>query len=260
MIRITFLIVLINSSTLPASGFDEMILWQYDIPGDSSRVLNLEPSRLCRKGLEAAFLHTKPYGINSLDWNYAMARYGFGRMGLFSQFGSYGLDDYYTRYSYSLGGAVEITEYFSSSANVSFQREDFDQAGNYSTADLGIRFSYKYNGLTGVMGLSSINLKSAYETYNGNSIRPWAGISHFFKNGIQLYASVKKAQNDRTRWLVGQSIDISEAIDLHIGILNRPNVFYGRLDLSYKLVTLILTYNSVSRLNDTIVLGFAFGS
>lgn len=260
MRRFVFLIALLNSSNLPASGFDDMILWQYDISADSSKVMNTEPSRICRRGLEASFLHTKPYGINSLDWNYVMARYGFGRLGLIGQFGSYGLDGYYSRYIYSIGGAIKVSESFFSAVSGNFRTEDFNRAGKYFTADLSIRCSYKYNGLTGIAGLSGINLKSAYETYSGTSMRPWAGISHIFNNGIQLYASIKKVRNDRTRWLFGQFIDISDAVDIHIGILNRPNVFFGRLDLSYKSFTFVLTYNSVSRLNDTIVLGLAAGS
>jgi len=260
MIRIAFLMALINSTNLLASGFDEMILWPYDIPGDSSRVINLEPSRLCRRGLQAAFLHTNPYGIRSLDWDYAIVSYGLGRIGFFGQLGSYGLDGYYARYIYSFGGATRVTESFSSAVSGNFQTEDFDQAGNYSTANLNIRFSYKYRGLTGIMGLSRINLRSDYETYNGKSLRPWACISYIFKDGIQLSASVKRTQYNRTRWLFGQYIDISDAVGIHIGLLNRPDVFFGRLDLSYKSVTLVLTYHSVSRLNDTIVLGFAIGS
>lgn len=260
MRRVAFLIILINSSNLLASGFDEMILWQYDIPGDSSRVINLEPSRLCRRGLEAAFLHTKPYGIQSLNWNYAIVRQGFGRIGFFGQFGYYGLNEYYARYAYSIGGAVKINESFSSAVNGNLQTEDFNHAGDYSTADLDIRLSYKYRGFTGIIGSSGIVLKSAYETYGGRSMRPWLCISRIFKNGIQLYTSVKKSRNNRTKWLFGQNIDVSEAIDLHIGILNHPNVFFGRLDLSYKSITLVLTYNSVSRLNDTVVFGIAVGS
>jgi hypothetical protein len=260
MRRVVFLIVLINSSNLLASGFDEMILWQYDMPGDSSRVINLEPSRLCRRGLEAAFFHTRPYGIQSLNWNYAVVRHGFGHIGFFGQFGYYGLNEYYARYTYSFGGAIKINESFSSAVSGNLQTEDFNHAGDYSTADLEIRFSFKYQGFTGIIGSSGINLKSAYETQNGRSMKPWVCISRKFDNGIQLYTSVKKAQNDRTRWLFGQNIDVSEAIDLHIGILNHPNVFFGRLDLSYKSVTLVLTYNSVSRLNDTVVFGIAVGS
>ncbi len=259
MIRIAFLIALINSTNLLASGFDEMILWQYDIPGDSSRVINLEPSRLCRRGLETAFLHANPYGIRSLDWNYAIIRYGFGRTGLFGQFGSYGLDGYYARYTYSLGAAARITESFSSAVSGNFQTEDFNRAGNYSRANLNIRVSHRYRGFRGILGLSEINLKSDYGTSNSKGSGPWACISYLFKDGIQLNASVKRTQYNRTRWLIGQDIDISDAIDIHIGLLNRPDVFFGRLDLSYKSVTLMLTYNSVSRLNDTIVLGFAFG-
>ena len=257
---IAFIIALMNSTNLLASRFDEMILWQYDIPGDSSKVINLEPSRLCRRGLEATFLHAKPYGISSLDWNYAIVRYGIGRAGLFGQFGSYGLNGYYKRYTYSFGSAIRITESISSAASGNLQTEDFHQAGDYSSADLSIRFSYKYQGFTGIMGLSGINLKSDYEAFGGKSTKPWACISRIFNNGIQLFASVRRVQSNRNRWLFGQYIDISDAIDIQIGLLNRPNVFYGRLDLSYKAVTLVVSYNSVSRLNDTIVIGVAFGS
>jgi hypothetical protein len=249
-----------SSSSILASGFDEMILWQYDIPGDSSRAISLEPSRLCRRGLEAAFFHTRPYGIESLNWNHAIVRHGFGRIGFLGRFGYYGLSEYYARYTYSLGGAIKITESISSAVCGNLQIEDFNHAGNYSTMDLGIRLSYKYRGFTGIIGSSGISFKSSYDTYTGKNIRPWACISHIFHNGIQLYASVRRTCNNRTRWLIGQDIEVSRAVSLHIGILNRPSVFFGRFDLSYKSVTLLLTYNSVNRLNDTVVFGIAVGS
>jgi hypothetical protein len=260
MIRITVLVTLLTSSNLLASGFDEMILWPYDIPDDSSRVINLEPSRICRRGLEGAFLHANPYRIQSLDWDYATVRYGIGRAGLFGQFGSYGLDGYYTKYSYTLGAATRMTESLSSAISGNFQRESFNHAGEYSRADLNIRVSYLYRRFGSILGLSRIKLGSDYEVSNDGSPGPWACISYLFNGGIRLSASIKRNQYDRTRWLISQDIDISDAIDVHIGLLNRPRVFFGRLDLSYQWITLVLSYHSVSRLNDTIVLGLAVGS
>lgn len=260
MIRIVFFIALLTSSNLLASGFDEMILWPYDIPDDSSSVINLEPSRLCRRGLEAAFLHANPYGIQSLDWDYATVRYGIGHAGLFGQFGSYGLDGYYTKYTYSFGAAIRVTESLSSAISGNFKRESFYRAGNYLRADLNIRVSHRYRRLRSILGLSRMKLGSDYEVSNDGSPGPWACISYLFKGGIRLSASIKRNQYGRTRWLISQDIDISDAIDVHIGLLNRPRVFFGRLDLSYQWITLVLSYHSVSRLNDTIVLGLAVGS
>ena len=260
MIRLLIVTLAVNAAVLQASGFDDMILWRYDLPVDSQSVFSLEPSRVCRKGLQAVFLYSRPYSIEDLGWNTAAAGYGFGRVGYFGRFSSYGYDNYYTRNVYSGGIACRIADNLHASAEARYQHEKFLGVGGFGDIKLGFNASYEAGRLSAVFGLSDITLKNDYGPRGNPIARPWAGVSYLMENEIGFIASIKRTENSRTRWLFQQQIGISRAVDLYIGILNRPNVLYGSLDISYRSVTLLLTYYSVGRLDDTIVLGLGVGS
>jgi hypothetical protein len=258
--RFAIVIFLSSAAVLQASGFEDMILWSYDLPGDSAGVLSLEPSRVCRNGVEAVFLYCQPYSIRDMGWNTALASYGFGRLGFCGLFSSYGYREYYTKDVYSGGAAFRIMDRLHASGTIVYNHEEFLGVGSFGETRSGVEASYKSGRLAAVLGLSDIKVTSGYNRPNGPFLRPWAGISYSIDDGIDLAASVKRTDNARTRWLFQQQISLSRVVDLHIGLMNRPNVIYGGIDLSWRSITLLVTYYSVGRLNDTVVLGLAAGT
>jgi hypothetical protein len=260
VIRIAIVTILMNVAVLQASGFDDMILWRYDLPGDTADAFGLEPARICRGGVGAFFLYCQPYSIGDLSWNTGVARYGTGRVGYFAGFLSYGYEKYYTRNVYSAGIALRIIDHLYASGEVGYNHERFLGERGFGESKLGLKASYNAGSLTAVLGSSDITLSSDYDPSGGPFMRPWVGLSYSIDDGIIITAGIKRTENSRTRWLFQQRMDISRAVDLHIGILNRPNVLYGGLDFSYRSVTLILTYYTVGGLSDTVMLGLAVGS
>lgn len=260
MIRSAIVMFMSSAAVLQASGFEEMILWRYDLPGDSSGVISLEPSRVCGNGIEAVFLYCRPYSIRDLGWNTAAARYGTGRLGFLGMFSSYGYEEYYTKNVYTGGTALRIMDYLHASGRIAYSHEKFLGAGSIGETRIGVEASYKYSRLAAVFGVSDIKVTSEYNRPDGPFLRPWAGVSYSIDEGTDFKASVKRTENSRTRWLFQQQILVSRAVDLHIGLLNRPNVIYGGVDLSWRYFTLFVTYYSVGRLNDTVVLGLAAGT
>lgn len=259
MNKLAFILILFAANPLHGSGFDDTILWMYDIPLALSSSFNSDPRGICGDGLRAAFLYANPYGISELDWNHAFAKKGFGGWGVFGRFDSFGMRPYYRRNAYYLGGAISLPESLALAVGGRYRTEKYGEFGKYARIELNSALSYSRTEIEAAAGMTGIRIHKEYRSSASGDFRPWAALTYRFKDGLSAFGSIRKFDNGRIRWLFGQGARFSGKLDLAFGIINRPDVIFGHVVFVYRSFRLDLSYYSISRLNDTVVLGLAYG-
>jgi hypothetical protein len=264
MKRLIVIILLFSASAVSASGFDDMILWRYNLPARSSTVFSLEPMNISEHGFKTIFLHTNPYGIGSLRWDYAGFKYGAGKWGIYGQARFYGLNELYTDNIAAFGASVEPYKNIALSAAITRETENFEGIDSYSRLDLSSRLSGSFSisaktDFTGVICIDRINLKKPYEFPGIDNPEPTIYGSFNFDDNSLFSVGLKRYYTKKTRWFFNQSVSIAEGVDLQLGYINRPNVFNWDLDLSWKSFTFAFTYLAISKLGDTMTLGLSYG-
>jgi hypothetical protein len=259
MKKIAFILILFAAPRLHGSGFDDTILWLYDIPGAFSISVNSDPRGICENGLRAAFLYANPYGISELDWNHGFVKRGFEGWGVFGRFDSFGMKSYFRRNAYYLGGAISLPDSLALSVHGVYQTERYGDMGDYSRIELNSALSFHKAEIEAVAGLAGIKIDEDYRSPANGNLRPWGALTYRFKDGLSAFGSIKRFDNGQIRWLFGQGVRLSGGLDLAFGVINRPDVIFGHIVFVYKSFRLDLSYYSISRLNDTVVYGFAYG-
>lgn len=259
MKRIAIILFVILSPELYGSGFDDTILWIYDLPESSSNSLNTEPRLICDSTVQVSVLYSRPYRIDELSWNNAFVKKGFGRWGLFGRFNSYGMKRYYNDYIYEAGIAVILPGSLAASVAGEYHYEQFDAVGGFARGELDARLSYRRGAVSANAGISGLVLQEEYKIPGGRKSRPWGSVSALLNKEISLSAGVRKFENGRVRWLFCQRARLSSELSLSFGVINRPDVIFGRLIVAHGSFSLDLAFYSISRLNDTAVLGLTYG-
>ncbi|MEE9555434.1 MAG: hypothetical protein V3W18_14200 [candidate division Zixibacteria bacterium] len=258
MKRFGLLIIMLISQNLHGSGFNDSVLWIYDIQS-STNAVSTGPLSICEEKFQTRALYTKPYQISQLRWNDFYAVKGFGRWGLSGRFNSYGMDGYYNRYLYSIGIAVSPIDSLAVSLEGNYYREIFIDINNFQRWELDTKIAYRKSRFSVAAGLSGITLAEDYEYKSARTLRPWGACSYNFENGITLWSSVRRFENNRTRWFFGQNLRLTSAMDLSVGLMNRPDLIYGRIAIKHGSIIVDLAYYSLNRLNDIILVGFGYG-
>jgi len=258
MKRISLLFFFILTSRLFGSGFDDTVLWIYDLPDGSSVFFAKETTKICNPGLRASFLYSNPYGIDAIDWNDLFIRKGFGRWGTFARLNSYGLKSRYNRYIYNAGVAIKLSDSISASIDALYHFEHFEGVGGFGRTEGNGKLSYYRGAIHTVVGLTGIKMEENSKSYAPGP-RGWGAITYNFKNGTSFSGSVRRFESGRSRWLFSQRTPLARDFGLSIGVINRPDVIFGRLELAHSFFSLELAYYSISRLSDTVVFGFAVG-
>ncbi len=258
MKRLVVSIVLLMSPSLLGSGFDDAILWVYDIPLTVNTISD-GPLSICGGKFQSRVLYTRPYRISQLHWNDVFAKKGFGRWGISGRFNSYGMDGYYNRYIYDIGIAVSPIDSLAVSVNSGYHHENFAGLNRFKRLELDLKISYHRLKFKVAAGFSGITISEDYELPSGNNPRPWGVCSYDFTNGNVLWVSLRKFENNRVRWFFGQNLSLSPDFDLSIGMMNGPDLIFGRIVYKYGSMSVDWAYYSLGRLNDTLVIGFGYG-
>jgi hypothetical protein len=257
MKRLIAILVLLSSARLAASGFDDMVLWRYELPASSQNSFSLEPLSISQNGLKAAFLHADPYRIGSLDWNYAAFKYGLTKWGIFGGARFYGLNDLYSDDQIMLGGAMRPYPNFALAISINHEKEQFQEFNSYNRFDLDATISGSISDFTGVIDIDRINIMKSYDFPGIATPEPMFYGSLKFDKDYQLSIGLKRLYPKRTRWFFNQYANIIDGIGLRLGFISNPNVFNWGLDLNWKSFTFEFTYFAMSRLNDTMALGLS---
>jgi hypothetical protein len=257
---VLILILAVAGGAASGSGFDHTVLERFDYAGLSGGEISFEPSRLCRPGFGALFLHTDPYQISSLSWDFAAARYSWRGLGFYASYRSYRLERLYNDVTASAGLAAPIYNRIYSLLLVSHRYEEYCGAGNYGRLDATLRISYNGGDFVGQAGLEEIVLKKPYEIPGGYRPEPTVRATYFASADIGLFVGFRHDTLGRGRWTFGQEVAITPGFHLRLGFTNNPNALEWGLDLSYKSLTFIFDYKAVNKLSDTVIIGLSIGN
>jgi len=253
------LLIMVIYRSAGGTEFDHVILERFHCPGSSEHGICLEASRLCRQGYTMAFLHTNPYRVNSLSWDFAVARYGWRGLGIYSTFRSYRLDDLYDDMTISAGMAAHIYKGAYALFSAERQREHFEGVDDFTRISCDFRVSYDAVKMVVEAGLEDMIAKLPYNVSPGERAEPVMRATYFASEAIGLSAGFRRDFAGRDRWTFGQSVLIADPIELHLGYMSNPNALQWGLDLSYERITFIFDYTSANKLDDTIIFGLSIG-
>ena len=257
MRKIIILSIVLIASSVAASGFDDTILWPREIDMTAAGI-NSDPHSILNVGFRAQAMYTNPYQIGRLHWNDLFAKRGFARWGVYGRFNSYGLDEYYNRYSYELGFAIRAIDSLAVLTGLRYRQEKYLGLDNFSRWELDSRAAYRRARFSVMAGVSGLKLSEDHNSGYVSEFRPWGACSYDFSDGNSFSVSVKQFSNGKARWLFGQSLTVSSDLNLTIGYINRPDLIFGKIVFRRGSFLLDFAYYSVSKLNDTIVVGIGY--
>jgi hypothetical protein len=261
MKQIVCLIILIFAfSELSYAGIDESILWRYELSSGPADQFGFNPSFICGKGMGLMVLHSNPYQLNHLNWDFGSIKYGLGRIGFIGCFRSFRLSELYDNNTVSSGGAVMLNNHFGTSLMVNISTTKFGNFGNYSGSSLNVNLMYSVRDIMAIAGLKNITLKKPYSFPDIEKPEPYIIAKMSFGNGVQLLGGFRHLRTDINKWYFRQDIALSKGVGLSLGYMNNPNLLEWGLDLYWKNATLLFTYQAISKLNDTMILGLSFGT
>jgi hypothetical protein len=256
MRKILIALILFPIQLAISSGLDEMILWRYESPIIPKGQLSFAPNQICSKGPGILLLHSNPYSLSSLNWDYATVKYGWGYWGIIGGLKSYALSDLYNDYKASLGMAYEPIEVLAVSASCDYGKLKFGSDTNFSRFDLNLGLSYLRKNLAGVIAVNRINLKKPYNY--SEKAEPMVMGSIDLGEGMIFSSGFRSQSSGEDRWFFTQNINIIKDIDLQLGYMNNPNILQWGLDLSWRSFRLGVGYMAISKLNDTLIMGISW--
>lgn len=255
---LSFFLLIVIPGMSHASGFQESIQWIYELPDTSGNSASQSPTRVCAAGTRGEVLYVRPYDIGQLNWSGLTISSGFRRWGLIGSFSHYGVNDIYGENRFSGGVAFKLQDQLAFMVRAEYRREDYVVFGVFNSANANIRLDYFQNRFLLSGALEEIRIVEDYRTDLG--FRPCACGTYMYNEEISFSAGLKRFPNSRYRWLLDQRTRISAYAELTLGIIGNPNQIFGRLIISHGHIALDLTYYSVDRLDDMVVLGLSFGS
>jgi hypothetical protein len=256
------LIMLIMAASKSAAGseFDYVLLERLNYAGLSNTGLRLEPSRLCRPGSGAMVLHTNPYRLDDLYWNFAAARYGWRGLGGYVAFRSYRLGDLYNDVTITVGLAAHLYKGIYSSVSLARRREEFKGDDDFTRSACDFHISYDGGLIVAQVGLEELVTSNPYQVPGGGRSVPVLRATCFASDQIALLAGYRRDEFDRGRWHFGQDMTVTGGLQLRLAYVNNPNTLEWGLDFSYKSLRLGFGYLAANKLNDTVILGFSIGN
>lgn len=253
--RAAFLIFLAFVS-ISHGEFDDSALWRYYIPGtaeDGKKFI------VDDDGIKSMFLHSNFHGIESLNWNFISLRYNSGAAGFGMEFSSVGYKEYYRRNKYRAQVDYRLRENIRIAPMIEITTEEFGEYGRYTASSGEIYINYIRNNLAGGIGITDIQFRQPYEKFDNHGLHSFIFGSWIFDEGLILTAGVRRFDNRRTRWIFDQTISVNRYLVLNFGYMNNPSDIYGGPVLTVDKISFIITYSSISGLDDSVILGISFG-
>ena len=258
MKRIILIIILLSAAKISASGFDNMMLWRFDLPAYNSKSFSFEPLSMSKQGINAILLHADPYRISSLYWNYAAFKYGMGKWGFYGSARFYGLKDLYSNDRVELGALYRPNSNIAFALSTNHELEQYSGYEQYIRIDFDAKISGSVGNFIGMIDVDKINVEKPYDFPGVATPEPMIYGAYRSNGYYQLSVGAKRLNTKRTRWFFDQDINIIDNVGVRLGFYNNPNVFNWGLDLNWRLFTFEFTYFAVSKLNDTMALGLSF--
>ncbi len=254
------ILVMLSCGAAAGSEFDHAILERVNFPASPGEGLSLDPSLLCRPGYGATFLHTNPYRVSGLSWDFVFAHYGRRGLGIFGAFRSYRLSDLYNDLTITAGVASHVYRGLFSSLSVSRRREDFKGDDDFARTACDFRVSYDGGVVVAQAGLEEMVIQNPYAIPAGGRSEPALRATYFATPEIALSAGFRRDQFGRDRFTFGQDVAIIRGLRLRLGYMSNPGTLDWGLDLSYKSLTFMFDYIAANRLSDSVILGLSMGN
>jgi len=249
------LIMLVVLASVSYGGFDDSFIWKYYM----SRPDYIDKSFITNDdGIKSMFLHSNLYGIESLNWNFISMQYNKGAAGLGVEFSAVGYKKYYQRNKYRMRLEYRFHKNFNIAPLIEIRTEEFQNFGQYTGLSGELFVKYTQSKYDVGFGVAEIQMKDPYDKCRKETVNPFAFGSWIFNEGLTLSVGVRCFENRRTRWIFDQFVVVNNRLGLNFGYKNNPSNIYGGLDLTVKKFSFIITYSSISGLNDSVIWGISF--
>jgi hypothetical protein len=242
-------------ATIANADYGDNLLWRYSF-GLNNRQFSKSPDAICRDGYQAIFLHTNPYKINSLNWNYAAGSKGAGRWGVSGSFRSYNLEDLYSDIKISIGGAFQANSHLYLSLETELEREEFKSIYNYNHVKLIPQAQIKSKSGSLSAGFNRICLNNPYSQASRYSM-PFLTFSTHISNYSRFSIGYMQMESTRGRWQIYHDLTIPEFFSLGLGYLSFPELLQCGLDFGWKKIKFSIIYQGIDKLDDTIIWGIS---
>ena len=250
---ITFMFI---AASTAKADFDDAVIWKYSFnSGDnySGR------SKSDEKRFGSIFLHCNIHRIDSYNWNYINASYNSNRANLGLEFSSVGYDDYYQRNKYRIGAGYRFCDNIKIRPLLEISSEKFKGYDSFTGLNGELIAEFVYGEYRASIGLVDIQMKKPYEVSGNESIKPVVSGSWLFEPGMVLSVGVRRFENRRIRWIFNQFVSVNDYLALEFSYMNKPSNLTGGLEIKLKGFSLIVSYFSVSGLDDSIIWGISYG-
>ncbi len=255
MIIRTTLLILIIFASISYGDFDDSVIWRYYIPEPGNDGGNFI---INRDGLKSMFLHSNLYGVKSLSWNFISMQYNKGTAGFGMEFSAVGYKKYYQRNKYRMRIEYRLHENVGIAPLFEITNEEFQDFGRHTGLSGEFYINYTRKNYYAGFGLAEIQFQKPYDKSRNDGLKPFVGGSWIFNEGLTLSIGVRRFQNRRTRWIFDQYLPVNNNLALNFGYKSNPSDIYGGLLLTVKKLSFIITYSSISGLNDSVIWGISF--
>ncbi len=256
MIIRTAFIILVALVSISHGDLDDSVIWKYYVPGtdESGKIFTVNED-----GIKSMFLHSNLHGVKSLNWNFISLRYNYGTAGLGMEFSSVGYKEYYQRNKYRARIEYRPHENIKIGPSIEIATEEFGDFGRYTASSGEIYIGFVRKNLAGGVGITDIQFKQPYNGFDNNDPNPFVFGSWIFDEGLILTAGARRFENRRLRWIFDQTVPVNRYLALNFGYMNNPSDIYGGPILTANKISFIITYSSISGLDDSVILGISFG-
>jgi hypothetical protein len=246
--RFALLISLVWIATaFSLEGPDLMLLGDQFAPDNKSMSLTSLPDSAFH--VEAATRHAYLYGIKSLNWTYASARYDFKNNSAVIAFRSYGIDKLYQSSWYSIAARKSVIKKLS--FGLGYTRNELVYGDNllkisedFIAIDAGANFDkFALRASAGNIALDKNNKK-----YN----KPEYTAACFWQADSSLSVSclLFNDKRDHNRLMITQNLAVHKSLIIIAGLISGPEVYYAGFEIVYKRFVFGYTFYAIGGLDD----------
>lgn len=197
--------------------------------------------------IQATFQHASLYGINSLDWNFTLAKYSNSYWSVTGIFRDYGIANIYAAPTYSLN--VSHLFFDRAALGIGFERAERTYGDNlYSDSDnaLSLNSGITLTGLNFNLIIDQIQLNhKKYYAYNPEIV---ASACWYADNALTIFGLFYRNKSSHDRFLIGQNLRLNEILTINAGLLSGPEVYYAGFEIVYKRFAIGYTLYDISAL------------
>lgn len=242
------MLFLLMPVTFCLEGPDFMLVSDYYIPTDEG--FNITPIPYDKAGFSAVLRNASLYGIGSLDWIYSGAK-------IYSQFGSigvifrdYGINDLYSSTVFTIFLQKSFWRKISIGAGYSHMAYNYgDNVYQISEDRISLGAGWRLRGFSITV---SIDNRPVNKTKRGYSDKLELVAAGFWPADeiLSLYGAYYKDRLDKSRFLIGQKLELLKPLVIEAGLLSGPEIYFIGLEVIYKRFVFGYTLFDLGRLPD----------